>query len=129
MPVTTPVPLTDASTLAVLHMPPVVASESAVVAPPAQTLVVPVISAGNVVTVTTAVATQPDPMEYVMTAVPAARPLTSPDAEPIVATPGEAEVHMPPLTGSVSVVTLPAHRLSVPAIAPGEDTIVTVFVT
>ncbi len=58
-PVTTPVAgLTDALPLLLLHMPPIVALLSAVVAP-IQILVTPVITAGDVFTVSVAVLLQP----------------------------------------------------------------------
>ena len=59
-PVTTPVPATTVATagVALLHVPPAVASANVVVKV-AHTLVVPVITAGNGLTVTVAVLKQP----------------------------------------------------------------------
>ena len=52
-----------------------------------------------------------------MVVVPAATPVTSP-VELIVATPVLTELHVPPLTISVSCVELPAHTLIVPLTGP-----------
>lgn len=44
-------------------------------------------------------------------------PVTTPDDNPIVATPGLLLVHVPPVTASVSVVVPPMHIGAIPEIA------------
>ena len=54
-----------------------------------------------------------------ITDVPGVLPLTVPVEDPIVATPVEPDVQVPPLVPSVSVVEALGHRDSVPPIAAG----------
>ena len=61
-----------------------------------------------------------------MEAVPADTPVTTPDAEPTVATPVLPEVHVPPAVASLSVVVSPAQTTAVPVIADGSGLTVTV---
>ena len=121
MPVTTG-PATVASvTLLLLQVPPA-GVEPKVVVEPVQTFVVPVIAVGFAFTVTVAVLMHPVAVnEYVITdvAVPAPTAFTAPEAEPIVATAGEALVHVPPGVASFNVEVKPEHIASVPPIAAG----------
>src|SRR3569833_1461543 len=81
-PVTTP-PLTVAiRLLELLQLPPVVVSLSVVVEPTHNTGV-PVITAGDVFTVTVAVLVQPVPSEYVTVATPEFWPVTTPAASTV----------------------------------------------
>lgn len=99
MPVTTPVALfTDAFTgWLLLQVPPDVVQASVVVLP-LQTLVVPVIGAGVVFTVTTLVLVQVLVAVNVMMAVPAEMPVTTPDQVPTVATLGSLLSHEIPVS-------------------------------
>lgn len=59
--------------------------------------------------------------------------MSTPDVEPIVATPGVPLVHIPPVTELVSVIELPTHNLipgvpSEPARGPGIGFTVTLYV-
>ena len=103
-PVTTPVDEPTRATVPslVLHVPPGVASVSAVVAP-THTLVTPEIAAGSGCTVTVTLAVQPNGSVYVMSSVPKNWPVTMPDEEPTVALPLLA-VQIPPVYISLSVV-------------------------
>lgn len=98
MPETTPVVAstvaTDISLL--LHVPPPVPSLRVVVAP-SHTLMIPVIATGIGNTLIVAVVRQPVGSIYVMTAVPAALPVTIPVIEPTDATVALLLVHVPPL--------------------------------
>ena len=58
--------------------------------------------------------------------MPVPVPVTTPDAEPTVATPVALLVHVPPLVVLVSVVVIPTQVLAVPAIASGSGLTVTV---
>jgi hypothetical protein len=51
-----------------------------------------------------------------MSAVPAVTPITSPEDEPIVATPVVPLVQVPPVTGLESTDELPRHNANVPVI-------------
>ena len=133
-PVTTP----TASTLAragapLLHTPPAVASESAVVVP-GHTEYVPVIdpAVGSALTVTTAVVAavpQPFVTVYDIVEVPADMPVTTPVAL-TVATPVATELHTPPgfPVGSLSAVVTVGHTVSVPTMAPAFGGVFTVTV-
>ena len=78
----------------------------------------PMIAVGCVFTVTVAVAV-PQVLVFVMVAVPAVMPVTIPVEGFMVAMVVSLLVHVPPLTDSASVVTLPAHTDVVPVIAAG----------
>jgi hypothetical protein len=90
--------------------------------PPTQTVrgpgigEVPIIADGCGFTVIVVVAKQPFARVYVITAVPAAMPVTTPEEEPTVAIPGEAEVHTPPDGVPVSSMVEPAQTLVGPVI-------------
>jgi hypothetical protein len=114
-----------ATVLLLLHIPPEVASALAIV-DPAQTAEGPVIAGGIVLTVTTTVATPPDDAVNEMVAVPAAIPVTSPEAEPIVAIVGSALVHTPGEEASVNTMLVPIQAEGLPLIAATELTVTTV---
>jgi hypothetical protein len=96
-----------------------------VVVEPVQTDAVPVIAAGCVLTVTVAVEKQPPDNVYVITAVPALTPVTTPVDEPTVATPVLPLVQVPPDGDELSVVVDPVQTEAVPEIAPGAVATVT----
>lgn len=119
-PVTIPV---DDPTVAIpgallVHVPPVTPSLS-VVARPMHTCVTPVIAVGTVFTVTVAVALQPAAIVYVIPAVPAVMPLTTPVVDPTLAMVVAPLVHVPPVVMLLSVVVCPAHKVILPVIAAG----------
>ena len=94
--VTTPVlPTLAMVALLLLHTPPPVASASVLVAP-VHAYKVPVIAAGDALTVTVARAVQPDAIVYVIVAVPADTPVSAPVAAFMVATPVLLLLHVPP---------------------------------
>ncbi len=107
-----------------LHEPPAVASERAVVRP-LQTKLLPAIAAGTLLTVTGRVAIQaPGLRVYVMVALPAATPDTLPP-EVTVATAVLLLVHAPPVTVLDNVLAVPMHTLPLPVMAAGEALTVT----
>ena len=122
-PVTNPV---EASTVATAldddQTPPAVALVN-VVAEPAHTSVVPLIAAttGRALTVTACVTKLVQPfafvMVYVIVAVPAETPLTTPVEASTVAVAVLDDVQTPPAGVLASVVVAPAHTLVVPVIA------------
>jgi len=126
-PVTTPVEPTVASeVLALLQVPPVVASPRVMVAP-THTVVGPVTvpAVGSGLTVMVRVATTVPHVlvtEYDITAVPASNPVTTPLllTEAMV---GTALLHVPPVTVEVSGDVVPTQTavapLKVPALAAG----------
>lgn len=63
-----------------------------------------------------------------MVAVPAATPVTTPDADPIVAIVTSEIAHVPPEVVFVSVLELPTHAESVPPMTAGNATTVTFMV-
>jgi len=83
-------------------------------------------AAGNVFTVTTALALQPA-FVYTIVSTPAATPPTVP--ADTVAIPAFAVVHTPPAVASTSVVAAPTHTLINPVIAAGDAFIVIILVT
>ena len=87
----------------------------------------PVMAPGMPVTVISTVLYEPD-TEYVMVAVPAAAPVTTPLDEPMVATPVLPLVQVPPADGSVSVTVAPWQTNANPAIGAGAPITVTVTV-
>ena len=124
-PVTTPVPVPIVATavLLLLHTPNGVVLARAVVAL-IHTLVVPVMDAGNGLTVTRDVMIHPvDGKVYVIVVVPAATPVTTPD-ELIVAAAVLLLLHAPPPL-FVRVVVKPTHTFIVPVVADGNGFTVT----
>jgi hypothetical protein len=111
---------------ALLQVPPLTAWLSEVVVP-GQADKVPVMADGVAATVTTAVATQPTPIEYVMVAVPMDMPVTIPVEDPMVATPGALLLQLPPAVASARVVVEPTQVFSVPVIGAGVATTVTTW--
>lgn len=109
-----------------LHVPPALAFVS-VIDELSHTVLAPPIAAGLGFTVTTTETVQPVPNEYIIVDVPGVNPLTSPVAEPTVATLVALLVHAPP-PGDDKVVVAPAHTLAVPVIGDGADITVTVIV-
>jgi hypothetical protein len=128
-PFTTPVeePTVAIPVPPLVQVPPV-GEELRVVVEPVQTEAVPVIADGCVLTVTAWVAKQPPDNVYVITAVPALTPLTTPVEEPTVATPVLPLVHVPPAGEELSVVEEPVQTEAVPVIAAGWVFTVTVAV-
>jgi hypothetical protein len=59
------------------------------------------------------------PVVYVMSAVPALIAATSPVDMLMVATEALPLLHVPPVTGLLSVVVDPSHSNNVPVMAPG----------
>ena len=127
MPVSTPVvEIVPTAPLTLLHVPPVLASVSAVVSP-LHTARVPVIIAGCRSTVTMVVAAQ-SPMAYEITEVPTVPPVTTPAVE-IAATPPLTLLHTPPLVASDKVMEKVWHTGVLPVIGVGCVFTVTVCVT
>ena len=128
-PVTTPVEGLTVAIVEVLlvHVPLPVASLNVVVKP-TQTVSVPVIDAGNGLTVTTLVAIQPVARAKVIVEVPDDTPVTIPVEEPTVAIPVLPLVHVPPLVTSLKVVVIPAQTTAVPLIDEGNGFTVTTIV-
>jgi hypothetical protein len=62
-----------------------------------------------------------------MEVVPAATPVTTPEAEPMVATAGLALVQLPPVTVSASVIIAPTHSVLLPEMGDGAGFTVTVL--
>jgi len=93
-------------------------SEVSVPEVPEQSVVAPVIPAGNGLTVTTALTWHPVPSVYAITGLPAVTPVTNPKPaiEPCA---GLLLVHVPPAGVELSVVVSPTHTLVVPVIADG----------
>jgi len=85
---------------------------------------VPEIVEGRGFIVTVAVVKQPAGSVYVIVAMPALIPVTTP-VEPIVAIPVLLLLHVPPVLASVSVVVCPLHICCVPEIVDGEGLTVT----
>ena len=114
--------------LLLLHVPEGVASLSVVVKP-AQTAIVPVIDAGNGLTVTGVVMIQPVVLSvYVIVGVPAATPVTTPVALLTVASNVLLLLQLPSGVASLKLVVKPAHTLVVPVIAAGSGLTVAVLV-
>jgi hypothetical protein len=126
MPVITPAKLIDAFVDELTHVPPVVVLARVVILP-SHTTAVPVIVAGSAFTVRTVEVVQPEPRAYVIVVVPAATPVTTPDAS-IVAFAGVPLVHVPPVVTLFNVVVRPSQTVSVPVIVAGSALTVTVAV-
>ncbi len=72
---------------------------------------------------------QPVDPVYVIVAVPAEIPVTTPVVLPTVATPGALLVHVPPGVASVNVIVEPTHTADGPAITAGNAfTVITLVV-
>ena len=108
-----------------LHVPPGKKSLNVIVEP-THTDDAPPIGEGPAFTVTTTDAKQPEPLVYLMVAVPAETPDTTP-AEDIVATGRFVLLHVP-LPSSLSVVVAPLQSDNVPEIGDGSGLTTTVVV-
>lgn len=111
-----------------VHTPPV-GDDDNVVVDPVHTESVPEIADGAVFTVTAFVAKQPVLNVYVIVAVPAAIPDTTPEVELTLAVPEALLVHVPPVGDEDNVVVDPTHTVAVPDIVPGSAFTVTTLVT
>jgi hypothetical protein len=128
IPLTTPLVLTVATlVLALLHTCPDVVEESVVLLP-AQTVCVPVIAAGVLVTDVAKVLWQPVESVYDMVVRPPMTALLIPVAEPIVATAVLLLAHVPPAGVAEYVVVAPEHTEAEPLIAEGVVFTVTTLV-
>jgi len=94
------------------HVPPAVASDM-VVTWPRHNAVVPVIATGDGLTVKASVATQPNGVVNIIVVVPAVRPVTAPEEEPMDKTPGTELLHVP-ATASDKVIPNPAQTVGEP---------------
>jgi hypothetical protein len=119
-------PIVATVVLLLLHAPPAVASLR-VVQVPAHIVVVPIIAAGDEVTVATIVAVQPPLMVYEITAVPAETPQSVP-VLPMVATDTLLLLQVPPDMASLSVVQRPAQTDGTPLMAAGAGKTISVVV-
>ncbi len=87
------------------------------------------IAPGVTFTVKVVVDGAPQPVVYVIYAVPAAMPVTSPVVEPMVATERLPLVHVPNSTALLSVVTSPRQIAAGPVITAGvARTVTTEFI-
>ena len=114
-------PTVSIAVLALVHIPPGVASERSMPGPLRDTVDGPVIAftVGVIFTDTTAVALQPLPAIYEIVAVPGFIPVTPPDPD-IVATLGVLLVHdTPGVVASLTCVTMPVHTVRIPLIGAG----------
>ena len=124
-PVTVPPPLIVAiAKLPLAHVPPPGVLPSVVWAP-SHTASVPVMAVGIGFTVATTVSKQPLGAVYVMVAVPAKTPVTTPVAPSTVATPALLLVQLPPGVAFAKAVVAPTHNEAVPVIAAGDAMTVT----
>lgn len=126
-PLTTPLEEPTAATdvAPLLHVPPPPSLK--VIDDPAHTADKPEISDGTGLTVTVVFTVQPAPAVYVIVAVPATNPLTTPEPNPTDATVVLPLVHVPP-PASLSVVERPAQTEVIPVMAVGSGFTVTVVV-
>lgn len=118
-PTAPPLLMVPTAVLLLLHVPPVLASESVVVEP-TQTVDAPAMGSGSGLTVITlVVVATPQPLVTVYTIVstPAVTPVTIPEAS-TVATRVLVLLHTPPVTEPVTVMVLPAHTAVGPDIVP-----------
>ena len=127
-PVTTPVTgFIVAFPLLLLHTPPAGVVFNVVVKP-THTFVVPVIVVGCELTVTTVVLIQPVFSVYVIIAVPASAPESTPLDDPMVAL-ALLLLHVPPAGVEFNVDVAPVHMFVVPVIVVGLALTVTGVVT
>jgi len=108
--------------LLLLHTPPAVRSDKVIGAPLRDTVDAPDIAAttGKACTVTTAVAIQPLARVYVITVVPAATLVTTPEPEIVATDVVLLDQDMPDVTSDKKVLLPPAHTVSVPLIGAGD---------
>jgi hypothetical protein len=125
IPVTTPEVLTEATDAAEeLQIPPVIALVK-VADDPTQTVAGPAMTpaeeaALTVISRVVVAAPQLPVTEYDIVAVPAAMPVTMPDA--LTEATDEDELHVPPLTDEPNVVDAPVHMAALPVIVPADAT-------
>ena len=126
-PVTIPVPATTVASpeLLLVHMPPLVPSVRGMVAP-IQTEVVPVIAAGDALTVIGVIALHPPLMVYVILAVPAETPVTTPVPDITVAIAVLPLLHAPPDVVLLNVVVKPVQTVAIPVFVGNDETVTTV---
>jgi hypothetical protein len=120
-PVTTPVPAFAVATvvLLLLQVPFAVASDN-VMDEPEQTVAAPDMGPGAAITVMFFVTALPQPVEKVIVAVPAiAPPVTTPEAEPTVATAELLVLQVPFAVASLNVVVKPTQTVAAPDMATG----------
>jgi hypothetical protein len=117
---------TDTCVVVALHAPPVAALLINIMLP-THTVDGPCITPGDGVTVTACDALLPQPVLYIMFAVPAPTPVTTRVPEFTVATLVLLLVHTPPATALVSVMVDPWHTVVGPPMLPGAAFTVTVF--
>jgi hypothetical protein len=128
-PVTIPVPEpTVAIVVLLLLQVPLADALLKVIFKPAQTVDAPDIVPGGAITVIVLVASVPQPVEYLITTVPAIPPVTIPDPEPTVAILVLLVFHVPPAILLLNVRFDPEHTIDAPDIAPGATLVVTVVV-
>lgn len=111
----------------VLHVPPVLLSLKTVLAP-RHTDRLPLMVAEIPFTVTVNVPVQPVAVVYVITAVPAETPVTTP-APDTVATAVDPELQVPPKTASVNAVVPPMQMVPVPVTKGTALTVTTLVAT
>ena len=97
------VPTVATAVLLLLHVPPIALLLNVVV-DDWHTVIVPVIDPASGVTLTGLVAAEPQPVLYVIVAVPPLTPLTMPDDVPTVATAVLLLLHVPPIALLLNVV-------------------------
>ena len=106
--------------LELVHVPPAVKSVS-VIDVPGHTLLllvpVPLMSAGNALTVILVTATHPVDSIYDTVAVPTDRPVITPVADGPLTTVDAGAAHVPPLVGLLSETDEPTHNVELPTIA------------
>ena len=115
-------PTVAIAALPVVQVPPLTSS-LIIAVPPRQTVSVPFIVGGAAFTFTTTVVLQPEPTEYVIVAVPALIPVTTPEVEPTLAA-ASVVLHIPPVGISLRVVVPPIQTEVLPIIADGSATTV-----
>jgi hypothetical protein len=125
--VTRPVPdIVATEVLLLLQVPPVVVDVSRLV-PPLHSVVVPLIAAGNPLTVTNVVVKQPELKPYVIVVFPAATPVTKP-VDVTVAAAGKLELHVPPDAALLNDNVEPTQTGAFPVIGETVFVIVTTVV-
>jgi hypothetical protein len=123
IPLTKPTVATEG--LALVHVPPGVASFNVVVEP-THVCVVPVMAAGMGFTVKVVAVVHPVSVTvYPIEVVPSASVVTMPVADPIVAVVGTLLVHVPPGVGSIRVTVAPRQAPPGPMIFNGNGLTVT----
>ena len=101
-----------------LHVPPADRSLKGVVNP-IHTFGLPRMVPGSGLTVTVTAVPQPEGGKYEITDNPAAIPVTTPLADPTLATPVDPELQVPAAIASVSMVVVPGQRGTAPVIDGG----------